>query len=696
MITCIIAEKPSVARDIARIVGANRREDGFLEGAGYLVTWAFGHLITLSMPEQYGYGAYKAEELPIVPQPFQLMVRQIRKGKDFEDDPTALKQLKIIRSCFEKSDQIIVATDAGREGELIFRYIYGYLGCQKPFHRLWISSLTDKAIREGLAQLKAGRAYDALYLAGKARSEADWLVGINASRALSIARRGAYSLGRVQTPTLAMICRRYLEHQGFSSVPFWRLQAIVQKDGVPLQTTCTEDFATEREAQTAFATLSRQSSLVATSVSRKVAAMPPPLLYDLTALQKEANRKLGFSADKTLSLAQSLYEKKVTTYPRTGSRYISQDVFEEVDSLLQKLGTSLPHPLNAHSVDDSKVTDHHALLPTGEGGTQGLSSDEAAIYQMICIRFVESFAPNAQEERMQIELTDGTHRFVWRGKQILSQGWKAYTPQGEKSKADESDEEKEEVLVQLPCLQEGDNLQLEHRAITQHKTKPKPLFTESTLLSAMENAGREIEDTDTRKAISDCGIGTPATRASIIETLLLRDFIRREKKTIIPTEKGLSVYGIVKDQRIANAEMTGNWELALSAIEAGKASAEDFSTRIKDYTAEICRELLALQIAQPQYPTYRCSMCGKDTVGIFPKVAKCKSEGCDFHVFREICGVTLTEAQTKDLLTTKRTTLIKGFQSKAGKKFNAHLVLRGDGSTAFEFDNTTSKPKGRK
>ena len=696
MTTCIIAEKPSVARDIARIVGANRREDGFLEGADYLVTWAFGHLITLSMPEQYGYGTYKAEELPIVPQPFQLMVRQIRKGKDFEDDPTALKQLKIIRSCFEKSDQIIVATDAGREGELIFRYIYGYLGCHKPFRRLWISSLTDKAIRERLAQLKAGSAYDALYLAGKARSEADWLVGINASRALSIARRGAYSLGRVQTPTLAMICRRYLEHQGFSSVPFWRLQAIVQKDGVPLQTTCTEDFATEREAQTAFATLSRQSSLVATSVSRKVAAMPPPLLYDLTALQKEANRQLGFSADKTLSLAQSLYEKKVTTYPRTGSRYISQDVFEEVPRLLSALGEELKSPLNPHSVDDSKVTDHHALLPTGEGNTQTLSSDEAAIYQMICARFVAAFAPNDQEERMQIELTDNTHHFVWRGKQILSQGWKAYTSQGEKTQSDESEEAKEQILAELPYIQEGENLPLDHGAITQHKTKPKPLFTEATLLSAMENAGREIADTDSRKAISDCGIGTPATRASIIETLLLRDFIRREKKTIIPTEKGLSVYGIVKDQRIANAEMTGNWELALSAIEAGKASAEDFSTHIKDYTAEICRELLALQIVQPQYPTYRCPVCGEDTVGIFPKVVKCKSEGCDFHVFREICGVTLTEAQTKDLLTTKRTTLIKGFQSKAGKKFNAHLILRGDGSTAFEFDNTTSKPKGRK
>ena len=696
MITCIIAEKPSVARDIARIIGANHKEDGFIEGNGYLVTWAFGHLITLAMPEQYGYSTYQEEELPIIPQPFQLVVRQIRKGKDFEDDPVALKQLKIIRSCFEKSDKIIVATDAGREGELIFRYIYSYLNCSKPFQRLWISSLTDKAIRDGFEKLKAGREYDALFLAGKARSEADWLVGINASRALSIAQRGAYSLGRVQTPTLAMVCRRFLEHQGFSSVPFWRLHAFVRKDDISLQTICTEDFATEEKAQISLTSLSNQSSLTITSVSRKTSDITPPLLYDLTALQKEANRKLGFSADKTLSLAQSLYEKKVTTYPRTGSRYISQDVFEEVDGLLQKLNSSLPHLLNAHSVDDSKVTDHHALLPTGEGNTQGLSSDEAAIYQMICIRFVEAFAPNAQEERMQVELTDGTHRFVWHGKQILSQGWKAYTSQGEKTQSDESEETKEELLAELPNVQEGENLSLDHGAITQHKTKPKPLFTEATLLSAMENAGREIADTDSRKAISDCGIGTPATRASIIETLLLRDFIRREKKTLLPTEKGLSVYGIVKDQRIANAEMTGNWELALSAIEAGKASAEDFSTRIKDYTAEICRELLALQIAQPQYPTYRCPMCGKDTVGIFPKVAKCKSEGCDFHVFREICGVTLTEAQTKDLLTTKRTTLIKGFQSKAGKKFNAHLVLRGDGSTAFEFDNTTSKPKGRK
>lgn len=696
MTTCIIAEKPSVARDIARIVGATYKEDGFIEGNGYLITWAFGHLITLAMPEQYGFGAYKAEELPILPQPFQLVVRQIRKGKDFSDDPTALKQLKVIKACFERCDEIIVATDAGREGELIFRYIYGFLQCRKPCRRLWISSLTDKAIREGLAHLRAGSDYDALYLAGKARSEADWLVGINSSRALSIARRGAYSLGRVQTPTLAMLCRRYLENKGFSSVPFWRLQAFTEQDGILLKAICAEDFKVKEEAQTALAQLSSQPSLSVASISRKVADTPPPLLYDLTALQKEANRRLGFSADKTLSIAQALYEKKLTTYPRTGSRYISEDIFDEVPPLLEKQGVSLPLPLNHHSVDDSKVTDHHALLPTGEGRSEGLSNDESAIYQMICTRLAEAFAPNTEEERMQVELSDGTNRFVWRASQVIVQGWKAYSPKKSQGKADEQEENEEAVLAELPKLAEGDVLPLKHAALTEHQTKPKPLFTEATLLSAMEHARQAIDDTDSRKAIADCGIGTPATRASIIETLILRDFIRREKKTLIPTEKGLAVYDLVKGQRIASPELTAAWELALSAIEAGKASAEDFSARITTYTAEICRDLLALKAEPATYATYRCPLCGKDSVGIFPKVAKCKSEDCDFHVFREVCGIMLSEAQIKDLITTKRTTLIKGFQSKAGKKFNAHIVLRGDGSTAFEFDNNTSKPKSRK
>ena len=316
MITCIIAEKPSVARDIARIVGASNKQDGYMGGNGYLVTWAMGHLIALAMPEAYGFSAYKAEDLPIRPNPFQLVVRQVRKDKEYHDDPTALKQLKVIHSCFGKADRIIVATDAGREGELIFRYIYSYLNCHKPFNRLWISSLTDKAIREGLSNLKPGSSYDNLYYSAKARSEADWLGGINASRALSIARRGGYSLGRVQTPTLSMVCRRYIENRDFSSIPYWKLSVLTEKESLSLKAIGSEDYESEASAQTALAALRSQSRLMVESVTRKVGSTPPPLLHDLTALQKDANRRHGFSADKTLSIAQSLYEKKITTYPR--------------------------------------------------------------------------------------------------------------------------------------------------------------------------------------------------------------------------------------------------------------------------------------------------------------------------------------------------------------------------------------------
>ncbi|WP_311156083.1 DNA topoisomerase, partial [Prevotella histicola] len=568
MTTCIIAEKPSVARDIARIVGANSKQEGYLEGNSYLVTWAMGHLIALAMPEAYGFSAYKAEDLPIRPNPFHLVVRQVRKDKEYVSDPAALKQLKVIRSCFDKADRIIVATDAGREGELIFRYIYQHLGCRKPFDRLWISSLTDKAIREGLSNLKLGSCYDNLYYSAKARSEADWLVGINASRALSIARKGGYSLGRVQTPTLAMVCRRYIENRDFSSVPYWKLSALMEKEGVSLKAVGKEDYESEATAQTALATLRSQSQLKVESVTRQVGHTAPPLLYDLTALQKDANRRHGFSADKTLSIAQSLYEKKITTYPRTGSRYISEDVFEEVPVLLRKIGKTLSNPLNRHSVDNTKVTDHHAIIPTGETPS-GLSTDETTVYQMVVNRFIEAFSPDSEEERMQVRFTDGTNIFTWKACRQISLGWKA-VQKGKEVEAEKKEDSDEQVLSSLPNLTEGEYLPILNVEITEHKTKPKPLYTEATLLSAMENAGKEVEDAESKKAMAECGIGTPATRANIIETLILRDYIRRDKKSIIPTEKGLAVYEIVKDKKIANAEMTGSWELALAAIEAGK------------------------------------------------------------------------------------------------------------------------------
>ena len=693
MTTCIIAEKPSVARDIARIIGANSKQDGYLEGGGYLVTWAMGHLIALAMPEAYGFSAYKAEDLPIRPNPFQLVVRQVRKDKEYVSDPAALKQLKVIRSCFDKTDRIIVATDAGREGELIFRYIHQHLNCHKPFDRLWISSLTDKAIREGLSNLKPGSHYDNLYHSAKARSEADWLVGINASRALSIARKGGYSLGRVQTPTLAMVCRRYIENRDFSSVPYWKLSALMEKEGVSQKAIGITDYESEASAQTALATLRSQSQLTVETVTRKVTHTAPPLLYDLTALQKEANRRHGFSADKTLSIAQSLYEKKITTYPRTGSRYISEDVFEEVPALLRKIGAAIKSPLNRHSVDNAKVTDHHAIIPTGETPS-GLSADETTIYQMVVNRFIEAFSPNSEEERMQVRFTDGTNTFTWKACRQISLGWKA-VQKGKEVEAEKKEDSDEQILSSLPNLMEGEVLPLVDAEITEHKTKPKPLYTEATLLSAMEKAGKEVEDTESKKAMADCGIGTPATRANIIETLILRDYIRRDKKSIIPTEKGLAVYEIVKDKKIANAEMTGSWELALAAIEAGKMPSDKFAQGINSYVRTICEELLSLSSEQKSYPVYRCPKCGQQSVGIYAKVAKCRYETCGFHVFRDVCGIHLSEDNIRDLIGSGRTPILKGLTSKAGKKFNARLVLGEDYATSFEFENKKGKQRGR-
>ena len=689
MTTCIIAEKPSVARDIARIVGATSKQDGYMEGCGYVVTWAMGHLIALAMPEAYGFSTYKAEDLPIRPNPFQLVVRQVRKDKEYVSDPAALKQLKVIRSCFDKADRIIVATDAGREGELIFRYIYQYLDCKKTFERLWISSLTDKAIREGLSNLKSGIHYDNLYHSAKARSEADWLVGINASRALSIARKGGYSLGRVQTPTLAMVCRRYIENRDFSSVPYWKLSVLTEKEGLSIKAIGSKDYESKASAQTALALLRSQSQLKVESVVRKVGGTPPPLLYDLTALQKDANRRHGFSADKTLSIAQSLYEKKITTYPRTGSRYISEDVFEEVPVLLRKIGKTLSNLLNRHSVDNTKVTDHHAIIPTGETPS-GLSTDEITIYQMVVNRFIEAFSPDSEEERMQVRFTDGNSTFTWKACRQISLGWKA-VQKGKEAEADKKEDGDEQLLSSLPNLTEGEILPLVNAEITEHKTKPNPLYTEATLLSAMENAGKEVEDAKSKKAMAECGIGTPATRANIIETLILRDYIRRDKKAIIPTEKGLAVYEIVKDKKIANAEMTGSWELALAAIEAGKMPSERFSQGINSYVGTICEELLSLSSDQKSYPVYRCPKCGQKSVGIYAKVVKCRHETCGFHVFRDVCGIHLSEDNIRDLISSGRTPILKGLTSKAGKKFNARLALKDDYTITFEFEQNKKR-----
>ena len=376
-------------------------------------------------------------------------------------------------------------------------------------------------------------------------------------------------------------------------------------------------------------------------------------------------------------------------YPRTGSRYISEDVFEEIPGLLRKIGETIETPLNRHSVDNAKITDHHAIIPTGETPL-GLSADETTIYQMVVNRFIEAFSPDSEEERMQVRFTDGTNIFTWNACRQISLGWKAVQKE-QVADAEKKENDDEQVLSLLPNLAEGEILSLVNAEITEHKTKPKPLYTEATLLSAMENAGKEVEDTESKKAMAECGIGTPATRANIIETLILRDYIRRDKKTIIPTEKGLAVYEIVKDKKIANAEMTGSWELALAAIEAGKIPSDKFAQGINSYVGTICEELLSLSSEQKSYSVYRCPKCGQQSVGIYAKVAKCRHETCGFYVFRDVCGIHLSEDNIRDLISSGRTPILKGLTSKAGKKFNARLVLKDDYTTTFEFEQNKKR-----
>ena len=561
MITAVIAEKPSVAKDIANVLNVRERHDGYLSGNGYLVTWAFGHLVQLAMPEAYGYTGFRRENLPILPQEFKYVPRQIREGKEYKPDPGVLKQLKVIKEVFDRSDRIVVATDAGREGEAIHRYIYNYLGCRKPCLRLWISSLTDRAIREGLDNLRPGSDYDNLYRAAEARAIADWEIGLNATQALSIAAgQGIYSLGRVQTPTLMMICSRYLENRDFTPQTYFRLKVTAEKDGTPFAAISELRYETLPAANAALAAVTATGTVQVADVQRREVSQEPPLLYDLTALQKEANGRYGFSADKTLSVAQSLYEKKVLSYPRTGSRYLSDDVFDEIPdriALLKRYPAFAAHAaalkgasLNRRSVDAGKVTDHHALIIT-ECLPGELSADERTVYDMVAARLLEAFSARCLKDVTTVSFTAGNSVFSAKGTVVRSAGWRAV--RGERDEDDEG-------TAALPPLQPGESFPLQSAECVEKQTKPRPLHTESSLLSAMEHCGRDLQDDELRDSLKGNGIGTPATRASIIETLFARDYVRREKKSLVPTGKGLAVYQIVKDKRIADVEMTGQWD----------------------------------------------------------------------------------------------------------------------------------------
>lgn len=681
----IIAEKPSVARDIAVVVRATESKIGYLEGNGYLVTWAIGHLISLAAPEKYLKQEIDKNSLPIIPEKFELEVRSSKKS----EDQGLIKQLNVIKGVFDRATEIIVATDAGREGELIFRYIYYYLNCQIPFSRLWISSLTERAITEGLQNLKPGNAYDNLYFAAKARSEADWLIGINASRALSrIALDGIYSLGRVQTPTLKMIVQRYKDNTEFKTIPFWQITLTLEKEGIKFTSIHPEKFSNKQDVENLILQLRKENNSLISDTITTEKKIKPPLLYDLTNLQIEANRKHNFPAAKTLAIAQSLYERKLITYPRTGSSFISEDIFDLIPQLLStamaraKVRTEILNlsELPRYCVDNGKVTDHHAILIT-ENEPNELNDEEGKIYEMILIRLISSFSQECHQEQIKISIELGGYIFKCSQTKVITSGWKAV----EKEVKDESLEEDENQV--LPLLIKDEIFNKSKLAIIEKSSKPKPLFTEATLLTAMENAGKDATSDEGRRLLKNIGLGTPATRAATIEVLISRSYIFRRKNQIIPTERGIIVYDIVKSMRIANVDLTAEWENAMEKIQTGELKPESFTEAINIYTRQATEEILSVKIGNQT----TCPKCRSAHLRFFKKLVKCSDDHCQWILFKSKADKTLTDNQVNDLISNGKTGLIKGFKSKGGKTFDAILILNDKKEVAFEFKKDNKK-----
>lgn len=700
MIT-IIAEKPSVALEIAHIVGAHKREDGFMSGNGYAVTWAFGHLVEIFSEGGDDWGT----PLPFLPEEFRLRVIQTR-GKDGKPhvDSGCLKQLKIISRLFAKSEYIINAGDAGREGELIQRYIYRYVDGNAPVRRLWVSSLSDEAIREGLDNIRPSEEYDNLYLAGKARNEADWMVGVNATRALTriMGNERVFSLGRVQTPTLALVCRRYLENKNFVPESFWRILAQSSLGTEPFLVRSDTKYSSKEQCSSDIEAVLNDGILKVETVERKEINRQPPLLYDLTALQRDANKRYSMTAQQTLSAAQALYEKKLITYPRTGSRYIPKDIFHKIPSILCKLAVQNPkgpaaglssQRLNMHSVNDEKVTDHHALIPTGIAPS-GLTEDGRRVYELITTRLYEALSPVCSMIETKVHLCSAGVGFTLSSTMTIEPGWKSI--RGEKE--EQKDEDGNVIPQRIPSFLEGDVCKVSSCTCEEGETKPKQIFTEDTLLEAMKDAGREVVDEDLKEAIKDCGLGTPATRAAEIETIVRRGYVARKGKQLIPTETGLAVYEVVKDKSIADVEMTASWEKALSEIADGAASAQQFDRGIRDYTKRIVEELLSSATSVGPAITGRtmegasCPICGRELI-LTTRLARCTDENCGWKIWRTILGKNLSEEDISALARGESTKEIKAFRSKGGKYFNAQLRLRENGEIEFVFKKREQKQK---
>lgn len=597
MIVCI-AEKPSVARDIARILGATTSRDGYMEGNGYQVTWTFGHLCELKQPADYDalWRHWSLGQLPMLPTRF---------GIRLKDDDGVRRQFNVIKSLMSQADSIINCGDAGQEGELIQRWVMQKAGAKCPVQRLWISSMTDEAITEGFANLRPQTDYQRLYEAGLCRAIGDWILGMNATRlyTLRYGQRGPgttpLSVGRVQTPTLALIVRRQQEIENFKPEPYWVLSTIYR--GVTFTAVMQEGergFRSEEEGQEALKKI-EGTTFTVTSVERKNGKEAPPRLFDLTSLQVECNKKFGLSADTTLSLIQSLYEKKITTYPRVDTTYLPEDVYGKCKQTLNGIAgyyNELLLPLRGAPLrkskkvfDNSKVTDHHAIIPTGVA-PNNLTDLERQVYDLVARRFIAAFYPDCEFATTTVLGEAADVKFRVSGKQILKPGWRDVFAK-DKSTDDEEENAKADEERTLPAFTKGESG--EHKpCLTQKQTQPPKPYTEATLLRAMETAGRTVEDESLREAMKDNGIGRPSTRAAIIETLFRRNYIKKNRKTLYATPTGVQLIGIIKEELLKSAELTGRWEKRLREIERGEYSAQQFIDEMKRMISEIVLQVL--------------------------------------------------------------------------------------------------------
>lgn len=694
-----------VGRDIARVLGDNfSREDQYLEGDKWIVTWAFGHLLQLADPEVYDpdLKRWTMQTLPFVPDEFKVRAR----------DTDARTQLKKIKALIDRADvdQVINACDAGREGELIFAYVWQALKGAKPVQRLWISSLTDKAIKEGFSKLRPASEMASLEAAARARSEADWIVGLNATRAATIKCRqavdGVVSLGRVQTPTLALLVAREREIQAFVPETFFTVKAQFEHTNDRAYTgswfSGKETRFKDKQAAEAVVSKVKGQPGVVKSVEVKPVREKAPLLYDLTTLQQEANKRYGFNADRTLELAQSLYEvHKALTYPRTSSRYLSTDMEAAIPVVAQRLKAVATYEPFADwviaeqqagtlavdkVVDDSKVTDHHAIIPTdSQHNPAVMDPDEKKIFDMVCRRFLAVFHPDAVFEQTEIITEAVAETFRTRGKVLIEPGWRAVY--GSQS-IDEKKKDGDEGQAQLPKLEQGEAGTCVDAVCEEKQTKPPARFNDSTLLGVMKTAGKLVDDDELAEAMKESGLGTPATRAAIIKTLIARSYVARKGKDLVPTAKAMEILGLVDGHPLTSATLTGSWEKRLGEIEKGTADRDTFMRDIAAFTKETVDAMAALKVeAKPLDPGQwgHCPRCGDKTGAVIRETSKgysCSSwqsredPGCGFVIWKQYFGKTLGKRAVQELIRDGKTKdKLSGFKTPDGTPFASQLVI---------------------